>query len=58
MSATAISSRLEPLAPKHRIAHLVALIRGEREGSTRAAELTASLHAQLAAVGDKDGRPQ
>jgi hypothetical protein len=47
--------RLRPLANKHRIAHLVALIRRERRGSTRTAELTALLRA-LSATTTRDGR--
>jgi hypothetical protein len=51
----AILARLKPLAGQHRIAHLAALLRCEREGSTRAAQLTALLR-DLSAASTKDGR--
>jgi len=54
MSADTILARLKPLAGKHRIAHLAALLRCEREGSTRAAQLTALLRDQ-SAVATRDG---
>jgi hypothetical protein len=50
-----IRARLEPLASKHRIAHLAALIRREREGSVRAAQLSALLRA-LSGAAKRDGR--
>jgi hypothetical protein len=40
-----IRARLRPLASKHHIAHLVALIRHERKGSVRRAQLLALLRA-------------
>jgi hypothetical protein len=40
-----IRARLRPLASKHRIAHLAALIRRERKGSARRAQLLALLRA-------------
>jgi len=55
MSADTVLVRLKPLAAKHRIAHLAALLRCEREGSARAAQLTALLRA-LSAVATSDGR--
>ena len=54
MSADTILARLKPLAGKHRIAHLAALLRYEREGSARAAQLTALLR-DLSATARKDG---
>jgi hypothetical protein len=48
-------ARLKPLARKHRIAHLAALIRRERKGSTRAVQLTALLRT-LSAAAARDGR--
>ena len=55
MSADTILARLKPLAGKHRIAHLAALLRCEREGSARAAQLTALLRDQ-SAVATREGR--
>jgi hypothetical protein len=54
MSADTILARLKPLAGKHRIAHLAALLRYEPEGSARAAQLTALLH-DLSTTARKDG---
>jgi len=48
-------ARLKPLASKHRIAHLAALIRRVPKDSTRAAELAALLRA-LSAAATRDGR--
>ncbi len=48
-------SRLKRLPARLRIAHLAALIRRERKGSTRAVQLTALLHA-LSAAATRDGR--
>ena len=53
--AARIRVRLKPLASKHRIAHLAALIRCEPKGSIRAAQLAALLRA-LSAVATRDGR--
>ncbi|HLI99817.1 MAG TPA: hypothetical protein VKT76_08885 [Bradyrhizobium sp.] len=50
MSANGILARLRPLATKHRIAHLAALIRREAEGSARAVELARLLRAQSSAM--------
>jgi hypothetical protein len=47
--------KLKPLASKHRIAHLAALIRLERKGSARAVQLTALLR-QLSAATVRNGR--
>jgi hypothetical protein len=50
-----VLSRLMRLPLRLRIAHLVALLRCEREGSTRAAQLTALLCDQ-SAVATREGR--
>jgi hypothetical protein len=55
MSVDTILARLKPLASKHRIAHLAALLRCARGGSARAAQLTALLRAVPAAA-TRDGR--
>jgi hypothetical protein len=57
MSAEAdpMLSRLKRLPLRLRIAHLAALVRCEREGSARAAQLAALLRA-LSEAATKDGR--
>ena len=44
-----MAARMEPLSPRHRIAHLRALIRHAPDGSIRCDELAALLRAQWTA---------
>ena len=48
--------RIRPLAPRHRLAHLRALMRREGEGSARAAGLAALLRDQLTAAPADENR--
>ena len=43
----AVAARIKPLSPRHRFAHLRALIRQQAVGSTRRDELAALLRDQL-----------
>jgi hypothetical protein len=43
----AVAVRIKPLSPRHRLAHLRALIRQQAVGSTRRMELAALLRDQL-----------
>ena len=43
----AVAARIKPLSPRHRLAHLRALIRQQAVGSTRRDELAALLRDQL-----------
>ena len=43
----AVAARIKPLQPRHRRAHLCALIRQQAVGSTRRDELAALLRSQL-----------
>jgi hypothetical protein len=58
VGAEPVLIRLQPIPLRLRIAHLSALIRYEREGSQRKAELTTLLHVQSAALATSidDGR--
>ena len=54
-SVEAMMARLRPLPVRLRIAHLAALVRCERYGSSRAAELAQLLSAQAAFRGNRAG---
>jgi hypothetical protein len=43
----AVAARIKPLSPRHRRAHLRALLRQEAAGSSRRDELAALLRAQV-----------
>ena len=44
-----MAARMEPLSPRHRIAHLRALIRRESDGSIRRVELASLLRDEVTA---------
>jgi hypothetical protein len=44
-----MAARMKPLSPRHRIAHLRALIRREPDGSIRRLELASLLRAEVTA---------
>jgi len=51
-----LAVRIERLSPRHRLAHLRALIRREPAGSTRRDELVALLREQFPATPANDNR--
>jgi hypothetical protein len=48
-SIDVMAARMKPLSPRHRIAHLRALIRREPDGSIRRVELAALLRDEVTA---------
>jgi hypothetical protein len=52
----AMTARLKPLPPRHRIAHLRALIGRQLRGSTRERELAGLFHDEMAAQAGEGGR--
>jgi hypothetical protein len=52
----AVSARIKPLSPRHRLAHLRALIRQQPDGSIRRGELAALLRDQLIAPPANENR--
>ncbi len=55
---TVMAMRIRRLSPRHRLAHLRALIRREPAGSHRSFTLAALLHDQFAATPANDNRSQ
>ena len=53
----AVAARITPLSPRHRRAHLRALIRQQDAGSTRRIELAALLRDQLPPPANKNRAP-
>jgi hypothetical protein len=51
-----IRLRIRPLSPRHRLAHLCALIRREPQGSMRAGGLAALLRDQLSMTAANEDR--
>jgi hypothetical protein len=53
----AVATRIKPLSPRHRRAHLRALIRQQAVGSTRQDELAALLRDQLPLPANENRAP-
>ena len=53
---TVMAARMKRLSPRHRLAHLRALIRREPAGSIRTGELVALLHDQFVALPANENR--
>ena len=53
----AVAARIKPLSPRHRLAHLHALIRQQPDGSIRRGELAALLRDQLPPPANENRAP-